>query len=249
MTGFLQRLAERATAVTPPVRAVSTASFVPIPFLTEQALPLADIDTMLRAAPPVPGTVMIPQTLVEPQKDMGATAEHDHRLGVLTMGVEQTASPRKTAHTSAASSSLVEPVVGRSRSELPPTPIALAEDTAPPLSLATDPGAGRQLQQLDETSSRRPSLTQPIPAPIARVEPLLPPAGKLAEAVRPAMSLDKQERGKASMIEETTEIHVSIGRIEVMAIHEPAPSKPAACRRKAPMSLDEYLAGRQGGRP
>ena len=45
-------------------------------------------------------------------------------------------------------------------------------------------------------------------------------------------------------VEETTEVHVSIGRIEVTAVHEPAPAKrqePAA----RPMTLDAYLARRR----
>jgi hypothetical protein len=61
-------------------------------------------------------------------------------------------------------------------------------------------------------------------------------------------SIDNQGRLSAGSIEETTEVHISIGRIEVTAVHEPAPSKPAAARRNAPMSLDDYLAKRHGGR-
>lgn len=48
--------------------------------------------------------------------------------------------------------------------------------------------------------------------------------------------------------EEPTEVHVTIGRIEVTAVHAP----PAAKRQSEPvnklMSLDEYLANRQKGR-
>jgi hypothetical protein len=54
-------------------------------------------------------------------------------------------------------------------------------------------------------------------------------------------------RGAAwqSQVEETTEVHVSIGRIEVTAVHEaPPPKRPAPATAK-PMTLDEYLARRQ----
>jgi hypothetical protein len=83
---------------------------------------------------------------------------------------------------------------------------------------------------------------------MARVQPLLPLIREVREAARPTVSIESRVRGDAGMVEETTEVHVSIGRIEVTAIHEPPPPKPAAPRRNAPMSLDDYLARRQGGR-
>jgi hypothetical protein len=43
-------------------------------------------------------------------------------------------------------------------------------------------------------------------------------------------------------------VHVTIGRIEVTAVQEAGGQKPAARRRPAPMSLDEYIARRQDGR-
>ena len=45
-----------------------------------------------------------------------------------------------------------------------------------------------------------------------------------------------------------TEVHVSIGRIEVTAWPTPAPAKRAAPSRGKTMSLDEYLRQRQQGR-
>ena len=54
-------------------------------------------------------------------------------------------------------------------------------------------------------------------------------------------------RGSAwqSQIEETTEVHVSIGRIEVTAVHEAPPPKRQTPATAKPMTLDEYLARRQ----
>ena len=54
-------------------------------------------------------------------------------------------------------------------------------------------------------------------------------------------------RGSAwqSQVEETTEVHVSIGRIEVTAVHEAPPPKRQAPATAKPMTLDEYLARRQ----
>jgi hypothetical protein len=90
----------------------------------------------------------------------------------------------------------------------------------------------------------------PVQAAIARIEPLLPPTQPVRTPRAPtaSASIDNQGRLPAGTIEETTEVHISIGRIEVTAVHEPAPAKPAAARRNAPMSLDDYLAKRHGGR-
>ncbi|MDD5410696.1 MAG: hypothetical protein PHF31_04665 [Methylobacter sp.] len=55
-----------------------------------------------------------------------------------------------------------------------------------------------------------------------------------------------EPRGSAwqSQVEETTEVHVSIGRIEITAVHEAPPPKRQAPATAKPMTLDEYLARR-----
>jgi hypothetical protein len=79
---------------------------------------------------------------------------------------------------------------------------------------------------------------------------LLPPTPDTSLTLRPGgAALDRPNATHTGAVEETTEVHVHIGRIEVTAMHEPAPAKPAAARRPAPMSLDDYLAKRHGGRP
>jgi len=45
---------------------------------------------------------------------------------------------------------------------------------------------------------------------------------------------------------ENNEVHVTIGRIEITAVHTPQPTKPAPSSAKKPMSLDDYLAKRNG---
>ena len=51
-----------------------------------------------------------------------------------------------------------------------------------------------------------------------------------------------------SQVEETTEVHVSIGRIEVTAVHESSPPRRDERQVHKPMSLDEYLTKRQGSK-
>jgi hypothetical protein len=102
-----------------------------------------------------------------------------------------------------------------------------------------------------EMSAGQPESLLTARSTPARIEPLLPLAKPERSFSIPSVStnLANQTHDADGMIEEATEVHVSIGRIEVTAVHEPAPAKPAAPRRTAPMSLDDYLAKRHGGRP
>ena len=80
-----------------------------------------------------------------------------------------------------------------------------------------------------------------------RPEPLLP-LNQWADDMRglTAGVLSTPYVNNGGSVEETTEVHVHIGRIEVTAVHEAAPGKAAARRRQPPMSLDDYLARRHG---
>jgi len=92
---------------------------------------------------------------------------------------------------------------------------------------------------------------QPIFTDHAYPPPLLP----LKNAARPPAldvwaSAPRGEPGSSArqgQIEETTEVHVSIGRIEVTAVHEAPQQKRQTPAAAKPMSLDDYLARRRGG--
>ena len=81
--------------------------------------------------------------------------------------------------------------------------------------------------------------------------PLLP----LKNAARPsalnesvaAQRGEHSGAGRQSQVDEITEVHVSIGRIEVTAVHESPPPKRQAPATAKPLSLDEYLARRGRG--
>ncbi len=78
-------------------------------------------------------------------------------------------------------------------------------------------------------------------------EPLLAPTHASAahfDATTPALS----ERAAMQTETEPTEVHVHIGRVEVTAVPESSPTRPARRPRREPMSLDDYLAQRQRGR-
>jgi hypothetical protein len=61
-------------------------------------------------------------------------------------------------------------------------------------------------------------------------------------------ALAAARRAPSPSKEETTEVHVTIGRVEVTAVHEAPGSKKAPARARKARSLDEYLAARQGDR-
>jgi hypothetical protein len=89
------------------------------------------------------------------------------------------------------------------------------------------------------------SMPAMAPAPLLPFEALalsLPPTG-MPSAANPAW---QPRQGNA--VEETTEVHVSIGRIEVTAVHEAPPQRRPAPKANQPMSLDDYLAKREAGR-
>lgn len=70
-------------------------------------------------------------------------------------------------------------------------------------------------------------------------EPLLPrhsQPGPVTASLAPA----------SAPVREPDEVHIHIGRIEVTAIHEPAPRPREARKGQPPLSLDDYLTKRKG---
>lgn len=100
------------------------------------------------------------------------------------------------------------------------------------------------------TAYRQDELSEFGPASATAPEPLLPfsPPPAMSPSGAPlAQALVRQAR-HGPLVEETTEVHVSIGRIEVTAVHEAPPPRRPAPKANKPMSLDEYLTKREAGR-
>ncbi len=123
-----------------------------------------------------------------------------------------------------------------------------------------------------ETDAGRP-LRRPAESAIrATPDPIVPAAAHIAgegpaadykgsgpmRSVRPLLPRQQGPNGAAvfksasgaawqTPVEETTEVHVSIGRIEVTAVHESPPPKRAPARSQRALSLEEYLARRKAG--
>jgi hypothetical protein len=258
MTGFLQRLAERVTGAAHPLRRASPILLGP-PLVGE----VRPVDVMIAAGVEAASSLRVPDRTHQRQQGQ------NHAPGVSAI----------PARRSEATSNEAEKAEGRDITAHRPvdieTSINSPADNWPPILVPNGPYAGKsdatrknaEAWQSDpgvaasrsdspfnsppEMSAGQPESLLPARFPPTRIEPLLPLAKPERSFSIPSAStsLANQTRHADGMIEEATEVHVSIGRIEVTAVHEPAPAKPAAPRRNAPMSLDDYLAKRHGGRP
>ncbi|OGB94732.1 MAG: hypothetical protein A3G82_18955 [Burkholderiales bacterium RIFCSPLOWO2_12_FULL_67_210] len=259
MTGFLQRLAQRANGTARSVRAAPGTRFAPEPLgphtplqddtpAPEPTTPFQPVDTTASTPPGAsPGGVPDPvfaladaprQPVLHVPRRVQSTPTAQAPAPLLAPADEAGAAP-----TSARAPRANAPTSN------PPTPDpvdkALAARSVPP---ATGEPAAPRPDATPITTS--PGSSTEAPPVWDQVEPLLSPVIRVRRpATADAHPLEPQRPGRGSRVEETTEVHVSIGRIEVTAIHEPAaPTQRPAARRKAPVSLDEYLARRQGGR-
>ncbi len=85
--------------------------------------------------------------------------------------------------------------------------------------------------------------------PLSPARPLLPLAQARKESGATLDFFPGKDSRPGGAVEETTEIHVTIGRIDLTAVYEPGPEKQVkTSRRPQPMSLDDYLSKRQGRR-
>jgi hypothetical protein len=94
-------------------------------------------------------------------------------------------------------------------------------------------------------SSEPKSATPPAPAPLTKV---VAPAHATIPRISPAPSSPERARS-ADNASSPRPVHITIGRIEVRAVHpppEPARHRPAPAAPK--ISLEEYLKQRNGGR-
>jgi hypothetical protein len=89
-------------------------------------------------------------------------------------------------------------------------------------------------------SARAPALPSVAATPF-----VLPPAFASASLTGFARTTTAHRQSSS----DATEVHVTIGRIDVTAVHEPATSKRRAVPVKSTVSLDEYLGKGRRARP
>jgi len=257
MTGFLQRLAERVTGAAHPLRRASPILLGPP--LVEEVRP---VDVMVAAGVGAASSLRVPDGTPQRQQGQnhapGGSAIPACRSESTSNEVEKAEGRDITARRPVGiETSINSPADSWPLTLVPYGPYAGKSDATRKNAEArqSDPGvtASRSDSPFNsppEMSAGQPESLLPARFPPARIEPLLPLAKPERGFSIPSASasLANQTHHAAGMVEDATEVHVSIGRIEVTAVHKPAPAKPAAPRRNAPMSLDDYLAKRHGGR-
>lgn len=253
MNGFLRRLAARATGQATPIHAAAISPYTASAIPWVEALPLREEASVAPGAEPgaralsrVPAAVV--QALSRPD-----TPDVD---GVPVSVPARRMSTQDAIH---AEPQLAAPPGAAPSAATPPDAVApSAWRDAIRLARASTVGPAAQdahqrsfhEKALMPAAHRQDELSEFGPASATTPEPLLPfsPLPAMSPSGAPfAPALVRQAR-LGTLVEETTEVHVSIGRIEITAMHEtPAPRRPAPHANK-PMSLDEYLAKREAGR-
>jgi hypothetical protein len=242
MSGLLLRLAARAIGTAPAVRPI-VGWAAPAPQADPAALLLPSPPAMPSAGPPSPGEHS--RSRAAPPATVAAHLAAE--------AGETFAAPlrRATRASHGADPSVID--VGLD---------AAAEATAP---VATASVAAKRARAQSETASQ--ALLEPAqagdPQPRDRgvaFQPLLPQRGVAVAtpgrvhpvaAVRPVAPVPRlpgagaqRTRASAAAAEDVTEVHVTIGRIELTAVQEAPRARPAPARTRKPQSLEEYLARR-----
>lgn len=191
------------------------------------------------ATPQVPQVP--PIRLADPDVGMKHTIEPRQRVGPAPL------LPGKTARTFDGT---------ESRDPAPPLSADVAANPVPDADRADLPAAPIEQSTL-MPSLARPAVAEATPSPFtARNDPArllpqtrrssLPSSDTTAPPHAFPVNFAPPQAVAQTMAGDDTEVHVHIGRIDVTAVHEPAPParRRAAAATRAPMSLDTYLAAR-----
>jgi hypothetical protein len=240
MSGFVQRLVGRAMGLTQSVHSAARLPYAPPPTLIEPELPEAVLPNS------VPGdsrsarqwTVEDPVRRLDvpenvPDKPTFEARVADHAAVVPEAPRASIGSPPFTAETGQAGFMGAE---------------SLEESSAESVADLMPRGSRRMIE--GDSADREGRVN--VHGLAHMVEPLLPPQRAMHSPAWTAGNRPPDSsRGavSASRAGESTEVHVTIGRIEVTAVHEAPPSKRRTPPSAKPMTLEEYLARRRGERP
>lgn len=246
MSGFLQRLVSRAQGDTPRVHSAYGLPFAPVPEMAAAAAPTeaaeGTLGLALEAGPPAArpaintsqdryiggdgptGTGRMPP----PAPSHGPAAAP----GSAGLGPEPVATPERAGR----DGDLPPPAADRSsadRARPERAAAALDEPIVPPADHGSEPQGPLDLA----------AIAQQL-APLLAVDATGPPWQQPQPPAADTRGLERNRNGRA--MEETTEVHVHIGRIDVTAAPEPAAPRVAAAPPQRITTLEDYLAGRKG---
>jgi hypothetical protein len=237
MSGLLHRLASRALGVAPAVRPIVSSNAPTAPFVPdsrrqeperahpgESAMRALEGDAALQAVASGESVPRIEATVAPTPVALPVPTTHSD-IHAAQRSVETGASDARA-------------VPGRATAEVRAgTPF---DDVVPPRTERPRPGVE------PDDAAVRDRLPHPEPL-LAERKPLRP----ASRGTSLAASTDAGRRAAnapARAVEEITEVHVTIGRIELTAVQEAPRRRSEPARARKPQSLDEYLSRREAER-
>ena len=261
MSGFLRRLVQRTLRATPEIRSTARLPFAPPsnrdtrePILEDRSLEdvsLEDISkeqaaprATMREPPPKPVFVSNkvgeragpPDKLIfEPERpqslDYYKTTADRHSRAV----VQAVSEPERSERLS---QEQPRPVLNQTEAPDSPSPAPYVRevdgDFEPLVTTAT------RIDDVVNSDAAYSAANITAPEHVSSAAPPRKPSARVRS--QPMRYLD-------TIATDTNEVHVTIGRIEITAVHTPQPTKPPPSPAKKPVSLDEYLAKRNGSGP
>lgn len=230
MTGYLRRLAERTLRVAPPVHSTAGRAYTPMPAATEVELSLdaKPLSPAVPASATPPDRDTMSSSAIRPNSELRRPEPYEIAVRL---------NPSSGDHAE-------DETTGRSPQErlsVQPVPVEAVHPRVPPQS--EQERDDEFVPLVKAATALDPTVHQAVGSPID-VRPLSPSRPHAYSPVARGPS----DIGVNTPAPDTNEVHVTIGRIEITAVHVPPPSKPAPTPAKKPMSLDEYLAKRNGRR-
>ena len=243
-TGLLRGLAARALGVGAPLRSQRARSF---------GGPAADPATGVEPAPwdTPPQAAAWRQAVVPASPAHGSKGATGALLddwvaesaaaapaAVVTPHAKEQTPRREGTHRSAGQ-------LNRDPSPAPPPALVVTADVAPVAAPQPEHHASQGHTRSAETAVR----TNRVEIPAALLPLSAPPRLPLPPAASGSMALRRAQATRAAATEAPTEVHVSIGRVELTALAPTANTRTSA-RREAPAgrSLADYLRGGAGSK-
>lgn len=241
MTGVLHRLAAQAMGSGGTVRSAARLPFLGAPGLVERNSPIDPsseapivsprLDEPTDFAPSATLPAGLP--VRAPKAFVGSVVPREVSLGIKPPVETATTESRRVVR---GETKFIEP--------------------EPPARTQTDIGARRAPEPrkpAPSDASRERSTSEampPLPPRTQFPEPLLPVQNVPVSAIAPRAepSAEASLAGRSARTDEGGDVHVTIGLIELTAVHEAPRIKPSAPRQAPQLTLDDYLARRRGGR-
>jgi len=273
MSGFLHQLAARSLGLAPAARPRAALPYA-APTLETLATAVESAPAALPSVAPAPampappslrgdvGPAHDPAPLLGPRANYSGddpAASSAVRPAPTEQPTVQTLLPQTTGPRHGPQDSLPPAPTRRDTPVNPPLTVMpasrLPEPTVAPDSHPVDEATSGRLSDLETLVSRllSPTTNHPAPAP---EQPGSPPTGAPLPTgrrpdqtltVRPQTGREDLSKAASATPDPAPEVHITIGRLEVNPPSRPTPPPPRP-RGPAPLSLNDYLARRAGGR-